>query len=126
MPNFKNISFQSIHQKRNTNKSTNSESQAAVWDTAEQIPVKAEYSAQDLGNMEHLGFAADERDYQIAQKMLENLGVQKIKLMTNNPAKINTLVSEKIEVTERVPHVFTRSENKNYLATKKNKMGHLL
>jgi methylmalonyl-CoA mutase len=58
MPDFKNISFQDIRQKRTIHKSVNVKSQTPVWDTAEQIPVKAEYSAQDLEDMEHLGFAA--------------------------------------------------------------------
>ena len=75
----------------------------------------------------HLGFASDERDYQIAAEILSLLGVRKVKLMTNNPDKIFGLEQYGIKVTRRIP-IITKSNafNLNYLHTKKSRMGHLL
>lgn len=74
-----------------------------------------------------LGFKADLRDYGIGAQILVDLGLRKIRLMTNNPKKIIGLEGYGIEVVERVPlEMPARSENVKYLETKKRKMGHLL
>ncbi|MBN2686533.1 MAG: bifunctional 3,4-dihydroxy-2-butanone-4-phosphate synthase/GTP cyclohydrolase II [Pontiellaceae bacterium] len=76
---------------------------------------------------EHLGFDADLRDYGIGAQILEDLGMKKINLLTNNPAKIEGLDKYGIEVGERVPLVFTPGEHNDfYLATKRDRMGHML
>jgi len=76
---------------------------------------------------EALGFAADLRDYRVASDILRQLGVNKIKLMTNNPDKINDLEKNGIEVVERV-HIEPNHNEVNafYMATKFKKMGHIL
>lgn len=74
-----------------------------------------------------LGHQADERDYTVAARILEDLGVRSVRLLTNNPDKIATLQSLGIAVAERVavdPTVY--SENANYLFTKVTRMNHLL
>ncbi|VWX35480.1 fused 3,4-dihydroxy-2-butanone 4-phosphate synthase and GTP cyclohydrolase II [Exiguobacterium oxidotolerans] len=74
-----------------------------------------------------LGFAADLRDYAVAAAMLQDLGVTKIRLMTNNPDKQQALETYGITVLERVPHEVPASlENHQYLKTKQTKLGHLL
>ncbi len=76
---------------------------------------------------EHLGFGADLRDYGIGAQILEDLGMMKINLLTNNPAKIEGLDKYGIEINERMPLVLPPSEhNENYLATKRDKMGHII
>jgi GTP cyclohydrolase II len=73
-----------------------------------------------------LGFEEDERLYGIAARMLSLLGFKKVKLLTNNPAKVAALKSAGIAVTRRVPHSFPSNvHNSDYLSTKK-KAGHLL
>ena len=73
-----------------------------------------------------LGFAEDERLYDIAAKMLQILGYQRVRLLTNNPAKISALQGAGIDVTERVPHSFPDNlHNREYLRTKSVKAGHL-
>lgn len=74
---------------------------------------------------EHLGFDADLRDYRICKYMLDCLKVKKVRLMTNNPRKIQALKDLGIEVMERTPidHGITQ-ENKGYLRTKTQKLGH--
>ncbi len=75
---------------------------------------------------EKLGFKADERDYAIAAQMLKKIKQTKIRLLTNNPQKIQALQTYHIEVTERVPlQVPSHRLNKRYLQTKKEKLGHL-
>jgi 3,4-dihydroxy 2-butanone 4-phosphate synthase/GTP cyclohydrolase II len=76
---------------------------------------------------EALGFQADLRDYGIGAQMLVDLGVRKMKLMTNNPTKIVGLQGYGITVTERVPLEIQPNEcNIEYLSAKCTKMGHLL
>lgn len=90
------------------------------------------YRLQDEGfdTMEanrRLGFAEDERLYDIAARMLHLLGYGKVRLMTNNPDKLRALERAGIEVTERVPHRFPDNiHNRNYLRVKAEKGGHLL
>jgi 3,4-dihydroxy 2-butanone 4-phosphate synthase/GTP cyclohydrolase II len=75
----------------------------------------------------HLGFNADLRDYGIGAQILRDLEMTKIKLLTNNPAKIEGLDKYGIEVEERVSLVLPTSEhNDQYIATKREKMGHIL
>ncbi len=90
------------------------------------------YSLQDRGldtveaNIA-LGFPADSRDYRIGAQILKDMGVGRIRLITNNPAKISDLEQHGLEVTERIPaEAGTNPENRHYLETKKAKMGHLL
>ena len=72
-----------------------------------------------------LGLPADARDYSIASIILENIGVKKVSLLTNNPDKVEKLESLGIEVVERVPLIVgVRTENRDYLKTKSDKMGH--
>jgi GTP cyclohydrolase II len=74
-----------------------------------------------------LGHEADERDYSLAALILEDLGVASVRLITNNPAKINALEAAGISVAERVPlTVAANSDNAGYLLTKAQRMDHLL
>ncbi|MGI6468406.1 MAG: bifunctional 3,4-dihydroxy-2-butanone-4-phosphate synthase/GTP cyclohydrolase II [Syntrophomonadaceae bacterium] len=74
-----------------------------------------------------LGFAPDLRDYGIGAQILVDLGIRKMRLMTNNPKKIKGLEGYDLEITERVPiEIPSKTENHRYLQTKKDKMGHLL
>ena len=74
-----------------------------------------------------LGFPADLRSYQCAACMLRVLGIRSVRLMTNNPAKIEQLEAYGVRVTERIPlEVPARASNRAYLLTKKEKMRHLL
>ena len=76
---------------------------------------------------EELGFKADLRDYGIGAQILVDLGVRKIRLMTNNPRKIIGLEGYGIRVVDRIPIETSPSvENMRYLKTKKGKLGHLL
>jgi len=90
------------------------------------------YKLQDEGKdtveaNEALGFDADLRDYGIGAQILADVGLKKIKLMTNNPRKIKGLEGYGLEVVERVPiEVCPVETNKFYLSTKKTKLGHLL
>jgi len=74
-----------------------------------------------------LGHQADERDYTMAAGILADLGVQSIRLLTNNPVKINRLQELGVQVTERVPVESTvNADNYQYLFTKAQRMHHLL
>lgn len=74
-----------------------------------------------------LGFKMDERDYGVGAQILRDLGVSKMKLMSNNPRKRTGLIGYGLEIIENVPlEVEPNPHNAGYLATKKNKMGHTL
>ena len=74
-----------------------------------------------------LGFAADLRDYGIGAQMLVDLGLKKIKLLTNNPKKIIGLEGYGLEIVERTPvQIDAGLDNEFYLKTKKSKMDHIL
>ncbi|RZT24205.1 bifunctional 3,4-dihydroxy-2-butanone-4-phosphate synthase/GTP cyclohydrolase II [Fictibacillus sp. BK138] len=76
---------------------------------------------------EQLGFAPDLRDYGIGAQILKDLGINKMKLLTNNPRKIAGLKGYDLEVTERVALQMPHNEsNEDYLKTKKSKLGHML
>ncbi|MCY3721016.1 MAG: bifunctional 3,4-dihydroxy-2-butanone-4-phosphate synthase/GTP cyclohydrolase II [Candidatus Poribacteria bacterium] len=76
---------------------------------------------------EHLGFPADLRDYGIGAQILADLGVQKMRLMTNNPRKVTGLSGHGLEIVERIPLQTTPNAfNRRYLETKRSKLGHLL
>jgi len=90
------------------------------------------YSLQDRGfdtveaNL-RLGFADDERDYGHAAAMLRALGIDRVRLLTNNPAKVRGVEAAGIRVVERVAHKMpTNPHNADYLATKRERSGHLL
>lgn len=88
------------------------------------------YSLQDLGHdtiraNELLGFKQDYRNYEIVDKIFKYFNIKTINLMTNNPLKLSSLKEVKIE--KRIPIIMNSCEyNKEYLAIKKEKMGHLL
>ena len=89
------------------------------------------YALQDAGldtveANERLGFKADQRDFALPGPMLKSLGVSKVRLISNNPEKVEALERAGIEVVERVPCEVTPSEYaEEYLKTKKEKLGHL-
>jgi 3,4-dihydroxy 2-butanone 4-phosphate synthase/GTP cyclohydrolase II len=75
----------------------------------------------------HLGFQADERDYGVGAQILRELGVHKMRLMTNNPVKRVGLEAYGLEIVENVPIEITPNcHNERYLRTKKDRMGHTL
>ena len=75
----------------------------------------------------HLGFEADRRDYGIGSQILRDLGLRRLRIMTNNPRKIVGLEGFGLTVTDRVPiEIAACEENRDYLQTKKDKMGHIL
>ncbi|MGI0070625.1 MAG: GTP cyclohydrolase II [Thermoplasmata archaeon] len=90
------------------------------------------YQLQDAGYdtvqaNEALGFRADERDYAIAAHMLATLGVRSIRIMTNNPKKMEDLVEHGVRIVGRIPVVVPPNErNRAYMQTKQAKLGHLL
>jgi GTP cyclohydrolase II len=90
------------------------------------------YELQDSGHdtveaNHHLGFEADHRNYALCAEVLRQLGVSKVRLMSNNPHKFESLESEGIVVDERIPIEIPPSNGtEKYLKTKKAKLGHLL
>jgi GTP cyclohydrolase II len=90
------------------------------------------YQLQDTGldtldANRQLGFEADERTFKDAAVMLRHLGIARVRLLTNNPTKVDRLIEEGIEVVERVPHrVAANRHNQAYLETKARRAGHLL
>ena len=88
------------------------------------------YALQDKGantiEANHqLGFRADERTYEMVTYILHHFGIKKIKLLTNNPDKINSI--DDIDIVERVPIIVQSNQyNEDYLAVKRDEMGHLL
>ncbi|MBI5229661.1 GTP cyclohydrolase II [Candidatus Micrarchaeota archaeon] len=92
----------------------------------------AAYSLQDQGfdtvqANKKLGFTADLRDYRVCAEILKDLGVHSVRLLTNNPLKVAGLEKHGIRVSERVPlQTPSTQENRRYLRTKKQKLGHLL
>ena len=90
------------------------------------------YALQDQGfdtveANERLGFESDERIFLPAARILKQLGYETVRLMTNNPDKVEGLKSSGIDVVERVPHAFPSNDhNEFYLSVKKEKSGHLL
>ncbi|MEH2111543.1 bifunctional 3,4-dihydroxy-2-butanone-4-phosphate synthase/GTP cyclohydrolase II [Nostoc sp.] len=90
------------------------------------------YSLQDMGldtveANERLGFPADLRDYGMGAQMLMDLGIKKIRLITNNPRKIAGVKGYGLEVVDRLPLLIEATEyNSYYLATKAKKLGHML
>ena len=75
----------------------------------------------------HLGFAADLRDYAPAVEILHGLHLARVRLMTNNPRKVEALQAAGIEIVERIPIYCGRNpHNEDYLHTKADKLGHLL
>ncbi len=90
------------------------------------------YQLQDQGHdtvdaNTRLGFAIDARDFAVAARMLDLLGQHRVRLLTNNPAKVAGLEAEGIAVTERVPlSLPANAHNERYLATKRDRTGHQL
>ncbi|PYS17180.1 MAG: GTP cyclohydrolase II [Acidobacteria bacterium] len=90
------------------------------------------YELQDSGHdtveaNEHLGFEADHRNYDLCAGVLRHFGITRVRLMTNNPQKFDALEAAGIHVVERVPIEIPPSDGtKEYLKTKKAKLGHLL
>jgi 3,4-dihydroxy 2-butanone 4-phosphate synthase/GTP cyclohydrolase II len=90
------------------------------------------YALQDEGfdtveaNL-HLGFRADEREYGVAAQILRDLGIRDVRLFTNNPDKQNGLARYGIRIAAREPLIVgVHPDNERYLATKRDKLGHLL
>ena len=90
------------------------------------------YALQDEGAdtieaNEQLGFAVDAREYQQCAEILFDLGLCKVRVMSNNPDKLKALKEAGLQITERVPlEVESRETAAHYMRTKKEKMGHLL
>lgn len=86
-----------------------------------------DHGADTVEANEQLGFEADLRDYEMPPAILKHIGVSAVRLMSNNPEKIQALENAGIRVTERVPCIAEPSgSTTNYLRTKKEKLGHLL
>ncbi len=90
------------------------------------------YNLQDKGlntadANTHLGFEVDARQYDLAVEILNDLGIDRIHLITNNPLKIEAIENSGIEIVSRVPLLIEpKKENQSYLRTKRELMGHLI
>ncbi|MBC8165452.1 MAG: GTP cyclohydrolase II [Bryobacteraceae bacterium] len=86
-----------------------------------------DHGADTVEANERLGFAADLRHYDLPAAILHHFGLKSVRLMSNNPDKINALERSGIQVAERVPSIVPPSATtEDYMRTKKEKMGHLL
>jgi len=89
------------------------------------------YRLQDAGAdtveaNEELGFLPDQRNYHLCQPILQHLGIRSLRLMTNNPRKVDAMRQLGVEVVERLPLIIKRNPfNERYLNTKADKLGHL-
>ncbi|MCK9373363.1 MAG: GTP cyclohydrolase II [Sulfuricurvum sp.] len=90
------------------------------------------YALQDQGrntieaNIE-LGFAPDQRTYDIVREIFKDFGLKKIRLLTNNPAKVSIVEELNVEITERIPVIIDPNPyNEGYLRVKKEQMGHII
>jgi GTP cyclohydrolase II len=90
------------------------------------------YALQDQGrntieaNVE-LGFAPDQRTYEVVREIFNDFGLTKVRLLTNNPAKVSVVEKLGIEIVERIPVIIAPNPyNTGYLKTKKDQMGHIL
>ncbi|MGA2650747.1 MAG: GTP cyclohydrolase II [Terracidiphilus sp.] len=96
------------------------------------IPKIQAYELQDLGcdtveANERLGYKSDCRDFMFPAQILQYLGIRKVRLITNNPKKIQALIDADIEVTQRIPcETVPTAHGLQYLRTKRDRMGHLL
>jgi len=90
------------------------------------------YALQDSGldtvdANTHLGLPVDRREYGAAAAILHDLGIERVRLLTNNPAKVEGLRASGVDCVERIPHhVGMHPENESYIRTKVQRMGHLL
>ncbi|WP_320033985.1 GTP cyclohydrolase II [Halarcobacter sp.] len=89
------------------------------------------YALQDQGrntieaNLE-LGFGEDDRDYSVVEEILKDLNIKKLKLITNNPKKIEYIKSLGVDIVERIPAITKSNKfNEHYINTKKEQMGHM-
>lgn len=90
------------------------------------------YALQDQGrntieaNIE-LGFAPDQRTYDVVREIFHDFGLKKIRLLTNNPAKVSIVEELDVEITERIPVIIDPNPyNEGYLRVKKEQMGHII
>jgi GTP cyclohydrolase II len=89
------------------------------------------YELQDSGHdtvtaNHELGFEADHRDYNLCIEILQHFGIDRIRLMSNNPRKFEAVQNAGIQIVERVPiEIAATDETRRYLETKKSKLGHL-
>jgi GTP cyclohydrolase II len=96
------------------------------------MPKLQAYELQDSGldtveANERLGFKADQREFGLPAEILKSLGVERVRLLSNNPDKVAALERAGLEVVERVPCEVTPSPHaEEYLRTKREKLGHLL
>jgi 3,4-dihydroxy 2-butanone 4-phosphate synthase/GTP cyclohydrolase II len=91
------------------------------------------YAVQDKLHLDtveankHLGFPADKRDYGIGAQILRDLGVRKVRILTNNPKKVSRLEVYGLTVVEQIPIEMPATPyNRAYLQAKRDKLGHLL
>ena len=95
------------------------------------MPKLQAYELQDAGldtveANERLGFRADHREFALPAEMLKALGVNQVRLLSNNPEKVSALERAGISVVERVPcEVAPSAHSEGYLQTKRDKLGHL-